>query len=107
MVWRGREEGGITLSGLSAAGDADDTLSATLSGIPAGWTVKDGATLLSNGQGFAEIGRASRRERAHISVGAVALKKKTVSNAEGAGTSARERLSGTVSGVEEVSLFGA
>src|SRR5258708_1305726 len=52
-VWSGSEEAGITLSGLSATGDADDTLSATLSGIPAGWTVKDGATLLGNGQAFA------------------------------------------------------
>src|SRR5260370_69292 len=53
VAWRGREEAGITLSGLRAAGDGDDTLSATLSGIPAGWTVKDGAVVLSNGAGFA------------------------------------------------------
>src|SRR5258708_4842198 len=51
-VWHGSEEAGITLSGLSATGDADDTLSATLSGIPPGWTVKDGATLLANGQAY-------------------------------------------------------
>src|SRR5260370_37960832 len=76
-VWHGSEEAGITLSGLSAAGDSDDTLSATLSGILSGWTVRDGATVLGNGQGFAasdlgllvvtapdQIGRASCRERA-------------------------------------------
>src|SRR5260370_9924492 len=52
-VWSGSEEAGITLSGLSATGDSDDSLSATLSGIPAGWTVPDGATALSNGAAFA------------------------------------------------------
>src|SRR5439155_44778 len=52
-VWSGSEEGPITLSGLSATGDSDDTLSATLSGIPAGWTVRDGAAVLANGAGFA------------------------------------------------------
>src|SRR5204862_145687 len=52
-VWSGSEEGPITLSGLSATGDSDDTLSATLSGIPAGWTVRDGAAALRNGEAFA------------------------------------------------------
>src|SRR5438128_1804002 len=48
-AWSGSEEGPITLSGLTATGDADDGLSATLSGIPAGWTVRAGAGGVANG----------------------------------------------------------
>src|SRR4029077_9205725 len=40
-IFAGSEEGPITLSGLSAGGDPDDALSATLSGVPAGWNVAD------------------------------------------------------------------
>src|SRR2546423_4824427 len=82
------EEAGITLSGLSATGDSDDTLSATLSGIPAGWTVRDGATALSNGAGFAaadlEIGRAN----ACTPVTGLARLTPSACKSEGGGTSA-------------------
>src|SRR5205807_1427523 len=97
------EEGPITLSGLSATGDGDDTLSATLSGIPAGWTVRDGAVVLSN-----EIGRAACREGVLVVAapdqgGENAVLTLTVSTAEGGGTSAVVELNvaaGVVGGLE-------
>src|SRR5439155_1663033 len=52
-VWHGSEEGPIALSGLSATGDADDALSATLSGLPAYSTLFRAAVVLCNGAGFA------------------------------------------------------
>src|SRR5258708_19665981 len=85
------------LSGLSATGDADDSLSATLSGIPAGWTVKDGATLLSNGQGFAAADLGLLVVSAPDQGGEAAVLTLTVSTAEGTGTSAVELLSVTPS----------
>src|SRR5207302_353132 len=48
-VFSGSEEPGstITLSGIAVSGDGDDILSAaTVTGIPSGWTLYDGATAL-------------------------------------------------------------
>src|SRR5207302_2007962 len=51
-VFSGSEEPGstITLSGIAVSGDGDDVFTAapaTVTGIPAGWTLYDGATALS------------------------------------------------------------
>src|SRR6202035_5370285 len=105
-VWSGSEEAGITLSSLSATGDSDDTLSATLSGIPAGWSVRDGAVVLSNGQGFAAADLGSLVVSAPDHGGESALLTLTVSTAEGGGTSAVETLTVTASGVAEAPVFG-
>src|SRR5207244_5403964 len=105
-VWQGSEEGPITLSGLSATGDADDTLSATLSGIPAGWTVRDGAAVLSNGAAFAASDLGLLVVTAPDQGGESAFLTLTVSTAEGAGTSAVEILSVSASGVAELPVFG-
>ena len=48
---------GVTLAGVAVSGDADDTLSATLSGVPAGWGVAASARIT----GRASSGSAGRR----------------------------------------------
>src|SRR5207247_509319 len=86
---------------------SDDTLSATLSGIPAGWTVRDGAVVLANGA------RSEERRVGKVGVTAPALGGErefltlTVSTSEGAGTSAVETLTVHASGVAELPVFGA
>src|SRR5260370_559956 len=101
VAWRGREEAGITLSGLRAAGDGDDTLSATLSGIPAGWTVRDGAVVLSDGAAFAASDLGALVVTAPDQGGESAFLTLTVSTAEGGGTSAVEIRSEERRGGEE------
>jgi hypothetical protein len=50
----GIEQTGFTLTGLSATGDSDDTLSTTLSGVPSGWTIADpGVTTITGADGGA------------------------------------------------------
>src|SRR5205085_75725 len=80
--------------------------SATLSGIPAGWTVRDGTAALANGQGFAASDLGSLVVTAPDQGGESAFLTLTVSTAEGAGTSAVETLTVSASGVAELPVFG-
>src|SRR5258708_33245824 len=68
--------------------------------------VKDGATVLGNGQGFAAADLGLLVVTAPDQGGESAVLTLTVSTAEGAGTSAVELLSVTASGVAELPLFG-
>src|SRR2546428_663213 len=81
----------MTLTGVSASGVGDGALSVTLSGIPAGWTVKDGAVVLSNGAGFAASDLGLLVVTAPDQGGESAFLTLTVSTAEGAGTSADQK----------------
>src|SRR5439155_27600 len=91
----------------SATGDSDDALSATLSGIPAGWTVRDGAAVLANGAGFAAADLGLLVVTAPDLGGESAFLTLTVSTSEGAGTSAVETLTVHASGVAKAPSFGA
>ena len=97
---------GITLGGLSATGDPDDTLSATLSGIPTLWTVRDGTVALSNGQGFAAADLGSLVVTAPDKGGETASLTLTVTSSEGGSTtSAVETLVVTATAVAEAPSF--
>ena len=105
--WSGSEEGAITLSGLSATGDPDDTLSATLSGISAGWTVRDGETALTNGQAFAAADLGSLVVTSPDGGGETATLTLTVRSSEGSSTATgSELLTVVASGVAEPPTFG-
>ena len=97
----------MTLSGVTVTGDTDDTLSATLSGVPALWSVVDGATALSNGAVFAAADLGSLVVSAPDNGGETASLTLTVTSSEGvAATSAVETLVVTASGVAEAPSFG-
>ena len=112
-TFAGSEEGPITLSGLSAAGDSDDTLSATISGVPAGWTVADPDRTLIVGTSGGASGVVRVSDLGSLVVtapdggGESALLTLTVSTPEGGGTSAVEILTVTASAVAEAPVFGA
>src|SRR5260370_30355309 len=96
------------MRGASVAGVQTCALPiATLSGIPAGWTVRDGATALSNGAAFAASDLGSLVVTAPDQGGESALLTLTVSTAEGAGTGAVETLTVNANGVAEAPGFGA
>jgi hypothetical protein len=104
-LWTGSEEGTITLSGLSATTDGDSTLTATLTGIAAGWTVKDGATTLTNGAAFAASDLGSLVVTAPDNGGEADTLTLTVSNPEGSGTSAVESITVSATAVAEAPTF--
>ncbi len=110
--WTGSEEGPITLSGLRVSHDPDDALRARISGVPAGWTVVDpGVTTIVGASGGAS-GTVRAGDLGHLVVrapdrgGESALLTLTVSNLEGAGTSAVEILTVSASAVAELPVFG-
>src|SRR5260370_37218098 len=91
------------MRGASVAGVQTCALPiATLSGIPAGWTVRDGVAALSNGAAFAAADLGSLVVSAPDQGGESALLTLTVSTAEGGGTSAVEILSVTARERESV-----
>src|SRR5205085_265628 len=108
-VFSGSEEPGstITLAGIAVSGDGDDIFTAapaTVTGIPSGWTLYDGATAL-NAQGgtatFAASDLGALRITAPDNGGETAVLTLTVSSREGAsGPSATgsETLTVTASG---------
>src|SRR5207248_627511 len=106
-VWSGSEEGPITLSGLSATGDSDDTLSANLSGIATVWTVRDGAAVLAKGAGFAAADLGLLVVPAPDLGGESAFLTLTVSTSEGAGTRSFPTRRSSDLGVAELPVFGA
>src|SRR5260370_193403 len=105
-VWHGSEEAGITLAGLSATGDADDALSATISGIPTGWSVRDGTVALSNGQGVAASDLGRLGWSGPDNGGESRLLRVAGGTGEGGGARAVETLSVTASGAAETPSFG-
>src|SRR5260370_467130 len=78
-----------------------------ISGVPSGWPLRDGATVLGTGQGFAAADLGLLVVSAPDNGGESALLTLTVSTSEGGGTSAVEILSVTASGVAEAPVFGA
>src|SRR5260370_11470159 len=95
------------MRGASVAGVQTCALPiATLSGIPAGWTVKDGATALSNGAAFAAADLGALVVTAPDQGGESAFLTLTVSTAEGGGTNAVGILNVTASGGAEAPAFG-
>ena len=97
----------VTLTGVTVSGDPDDTLSATLSGVPTLWTVKDGATALSNGAVFAAADLGSLVVSAPDNGGATASLTLTVSSSEGLAATSGTRVIGvTATAVAEAPSFG-
>src|SRR5205085_445275 len=105
-LWQAREDASIILAQPSAVCDADDALSATLSGIPAGWTVRDGTAALANGQGFAASDLVSRVVSAPDQRSEPTRRSSDLSTSEGGGTSAFLTLTVSASGVAELPVFG-
>ena len=102
---RGAEEGGDADRG-DGIGRPDDTLSATLSGVPTLWTVKDGAAALSNGAVFAAADLGSLVVSAPDNGGETASLTLTVSSSEGWRRRAGESLVVTATAVAEAPSFG-
>src|SRR5207253_2529000 len=112
----GSEEPGstITLSGIAVSGDGDDVFTAapaTVTGIPAGWTLFDGSTALAATSGtatFAASDLGSLKITAPDNGGETATLTLSVTSQEGAGGPAAtgsETLTVTASGVAEAPSF--
>src|SRR2546422_903717 len=93
------EEAPIALTGIAVSGDSDDSLSATISGIPSLWQVVDGSTTLSNGDTLAPADLGSLVATAPDLGGEAATLTLTVSTSEGTGTSAARTITVSATGV--------
>src|SRR2546428_529634 len=97
----------MTLTGVSASGVGDGALSVTLSGIPAGWTVKDGAVVLSNGAGFAAADLGLLVVTAPDQGGESAFLTLTVSRSEGDTTGVHARSNLAARRLAELTVLGS